>query len=62
MVDKYGDAIKALKSNKLGQFRTQTPVLNGKYTVEVIKGGEKFDIISVEAKGDPLDAIYIIGS
>jgi hypothetical protein len=58
--DKDGDAIRALKTNQLGQFRTQTAMQNGKYTVEVIKGGMKFDIISVEAKGQPISPLSII--
>ncbi len=58
--DKDGDAIRALKTNQLGQFKTQTPMQNGKYTVETIKGGMKFDIISVEAKGQPISPLSII--
>lgn len=58
--DKDGDAIRALKTNQLGQFKTQTPMQNGKYTVEVIKGGMKFDIISVEAKGEEINSLSII--
>jgi len=59
--DAEGDVIRALKTNKLGQFRTQAEVHNGKYTVEAVKGGEKFDIISVEAKGKVLDPVYLVG-
>lgn len=58
--DKDGDAIRALKTNQLGQFKTQTPMQNGKYSVEVIKGGMKFDIISVDAKGDVISPLYIV--
>lgn len=58
--DKDGDAIRALKTNQLGQFKTQTPLQDGVYTVEAIKGGSKFDIISVEAKGQQLKPLQII--
>lgn len=60
--DKDGDAIRALKTNQLGQFRTQTPMQNGKYTIEIIKGGMKFDIIAVEATGNVISPLSIIAN
>jgi hypothetical protein len=59
--DGKGDVVRALKTNKLGQFKTQTALENGKYTIEAIKGGEKFDIISVETRGFPIPAVTLIG-
>lgn len=59
--DSEGDVIRALKTNKLGQFKTQTPLVNGKYTVEAIKAGEKFDIISVSATGTIIPPVKLIG-
>lgn len=59
--DNQGDVISALKTNKLGQFQTQTPIPNGRFTIEVIKGGEKFDIISVELTGELVKPVTIIG-
>lgn len=60
--DSNGDVIRALKTNQLGQFKTQTTVPNGGYTVEAIKGGQKFDIISVEAFGQPIRPINLIAN
>lgn len=59
--DVKGNVIRALKTNKLGQFKTQTPVDNGTYLIEAIKGGENFDIIRVEAVGTKLSPVYLIG-
>lgn len=59
--DVKGNVIRALKTNKLGQFKTQTPVDNGTYLIEAIKGGENFDIIRVEAVGTKLNPVYLIG-
>ncbi len=59
--DEKGDVVRALKTNKLGQFKTQTSVNNGKYTIEAIKGGENFDIISIVARGEPLPSLTLIG-
>ena len=59
--DVKGDVVRALKTNKLGQFKTQTSLNNGRYTVEAIKGGENFDIISIEARGVPLPQLTLIG-
>jgi len=60
--DSNGDVMRALKTNQLGQFKTQTAVPNGGYTVEAIKGGQKFDIISVEAFGQPIRPINLIAN
>lgn len=59
--DHKGDVERALQTNKLGQFKTQTPLSNGKYSVEVIKGGQQFDIISIDAMGKPLQSVYLVG-
>ena len=58
--DTKGNVIRALKTNKLGQFRLQTPLANGSYLVEAIKGGENFDIIRIEAVGSQLNPVYLI--
>ena len=58
--DGDGDVVRALKTNKLGQFKTQTSLPDGKYTIEVIKGGEKFDIISVKATGKNIPPVYLV--
>lgn len=58
--DKEGNVLRALKTNQFGQFRIQTPVPNGKYTVEILKGGMSFDIIVVEAIGKVINPIYLV--
>jgi len=60
--DANGDVMRALKTNQLGQFKTQTAVPNGGYSVEAIKGGQKFDIISVEAFGQQIRPINLIAN
>ncbi len=59
--DLQGNVSRALKTNKLGQFKTQTPMPNGSYDIHIIKGGENFDIIRVEAVGAEISPVYMIG-
>jgi len=47
-----GMPVRALKTNKLGQFIIATPLENGQYEIEVEKEGLNFDIIKFEAKGE----------
>lgn len=60
-----GEIVRAFKTNSLGQFSLITPLNNGIYTLEVSKDdksqGMSFDIISVEAKGDVLPPLEIVG-
>jgi len=59
-----GEAVRAFKSNKLGQFILTTPLTEGVYTIEVSPindTGLTFDIISVEVKGDVIPPIQITG-
>jgi len=44
--------VRALKTNKLGQFIIATPLENGQYEMEIEKEGLNFDIIKFEAKGE----------
>jgi len=44
--------VRALKTNKLGQFIIATPLENGAYEMEVEKEGLNFDIINFETKGE----------
>lgn len=61
--DGRGDTVRALKTNKLGQFAITTPVSNGKYIIEASKEGAglKFDVFSQEVKGEVLPPIEITG-
>ena len=58
--DSDGNVMRALKTNPLGQFTSESPVTNGTYFVEIIKGGHKFDIMKVEAKGNVMSPLYFV--
>lgn len=57
--DKSGNAVRALRTNRLGQFETATPLSNGEYLVTVEKEGYNFDILKLEAKGEILEPLRI---
>jgi hypothetical protein len=62
--DGKGDPVRAFKTNKLGQFITSTPLVNGNYTLEVSPMNElglTFDIISIEAKGQVIPSLEVTG-
>ncbi len=54
-----GLPVRALKTNRLGQFLIVTPLENGPYEIEVEKEGYHFDIIKIEAKGEIIKPIEI---
>jgi hypothetical protein len=59
-----GDTIRALKTNSLGQFVVSTPLQNGTYTVEVSpvnKTNLTFAIIPIEAKGEVIPTLDVVG-
>lgn len=59
-----GDTVRALKTNSLGQFVVSTPLQNGTYTVEVSpvnKTNLTFAIIPIEAKGDIIPTLDVVG-
>lgn len=58
--DSSSNPVRAFKTNKLGQFRSATPLPNGIYEIETDKEGCRFDIIKVELKGEILAPIEII--
>lgn len=57
--DKDGLPVRALKTNKLGQFMGATPLPNGTYTVELEKESFVFDLLKIELEGKVLPAISI---
>lgn len=57
--DKNGFPVRALKTNKLGQFQIATPLKNGVYEIELEKKGYQFDIIKFEAKGEIIEPLEI---
>ncbi|EKE00241.1 MAG: hypothetical protein ACD_22C00070G0001, partial [uncultured bacterium] len=59
-----GEAVRASKTNTLGQFSLITPLINGKYTVEVDqvhKTDLTFDIISLNVKGEVIPPLEFSG-
>lgn len=58
--DSNGNPSRVLKTNSLGQFRTTTPLINGKYLVITEKDGLKFDRVEVELKGAIVEPIKIM--
>lgn len=63
--DARGDTVRALKTNKLGEFAITTPVPNGNYIIEISKEQNgtplTFDRISLTVKGEVLPAVEFIG-
>lgn len=55
--DQDGDPVRALKTNRLGQFSISTPLENGDYTVEVSSKERYFDIMKVTADGSVLSPL-----
>jgi predicted RNase H-like nuclease (RuvC/YqgF family) len=57
--DRQGLPVRALKSNKLGQFVAATPLPNGEYTIMVEKDNLLFDKISLELTNEILPPILV---
>jgi hypothetical protein len=57
--DKEGFPVRALKSNKLGQFIAATPLPNGTYTLNLEKGNLVFDVLKVELDGSVLPPLRV---
>jgi len=57
--DQDGFPVRALKTNKLGQFQIATPLKNGVYEIELEKEGYHFDIIKFKAQGKIIEPLEI---
>lgn len=57
--DRQGLPVRALKTNKLGQFVAATPLPNGTYTITVEKDNLVFDTIQIELAGDLMKPILV---
>lgn len=57
--DKNGLPVRAIKTNKLGQFTGATPLPNGVYTVEMEKDSLVFDVLQIELVGSILPPLQI---
>ncbi len=62
--DQEGNPVRAFKTNQLGQFAAATSLLNGTYTLafEDPGGKQKFDLIQIDAVGEPIQPIEIIST
>ncbi|MDD5415446.1 MAG: PrgI family protein [Candidatus Daviesbacteria bacterium] len=57
--DKEGLPVRALKTNKLGQFTGSTPLPNKTYTLELEKDNYTFDVLQIELTGEVLPPLVI---
>lgn len=57
--DKEGLPVRALKTNKLGQFSGSTPLPNSTYKIELEKEGYHFDMLQIELEGKTLPPLFI---
>src|SRR3989344_7774246 len=57
--DKEGLPVRALKTNKLGQFSGSTPLPNGTYSIEFEKENLVFDVLQIELEGNILPPLSI---
>ena len=57
--DKDGLPVRALKTNKLGQFTGSTPLPNGTYTIELEKENLIFDVLQIQLEGKVLPPLNI---
>lgn len=57
--DKDGLPVRALRTNKLGQFIAATPLVNGVYTMTIEKDGLSFDTLKIELTGTLLPPIKV---
>lgn len=58
--DKEGLPVRALKTNKLGQFTGSTPLPNGTYRLTLEKDNFTFDVLQIELSGGTLPPLLII--
>ncbi|MFZ5365826.1 MAG: hypothetical protein ACOZBZ_00855 [Patescibacteria group bacterium] len=57
--DEQGNPVRALRTNKLGQFRIATPLPSGTYDIETEKEGLDFDIVKITLRGEIIQPIEI---
>lgn len=57
--DKEGLPVRALKTNKLGQFSGSTPLPNAVYTLELEKDNFTFDVLQIDLTGTVMPPLMI---
>jgi len=60
--DEHGNPNRVLKTNSLGQFKTSTPLLNGKYLIICEKDNHTFDRVDLVLDGRIVQPIKIISN
>lgn len=58
--DEHGNPSRVLKTNSLGQFKTSTPLIDGKYLLIAEKDGYIFDRVNLELSNQIIQPIKII--
>lgn len=64
MRNQRGEVVRAVKTSSQGRFGITTPLINGSYTIEADKekkSGLNFAVTAVEAKGDLIPTIEVVG-
>ena len=57
--DQESDTVRAMRTNRLGQFRTVSPLGNGEYQIITEKEGCNFDIMKIKLSGEIIPPIEI---
>jgi len=57
--DIEANPIRAMRTNRLGQFQTATPLSNGTYLIIAEREPFQFDIIKIEARGEVIAPIKV---
>ncbi|MDD5074167.1 MAG: carboxypeptidase-like regulatory domain-containing protein, partial [Candidatus Shapirobacteria bacterium] len=57
--DDNSDTVRAMRTNKLGQFRTVSPLPDGQYQIGIEKTGLNFDIMKIQLDGEIIPPIEI---
>jgi hypothetical protein len=57
--NKDGLPVRALRTNKIGQFTGATPLPNGLYTLSIEKEGLEFDVLQITLNGEVIAPIQV---
>lgn len=60
--DEHGNPSRVLKTNSLGQFKTTTPLADGRYLIIAEKDGHNFDRVNIDLSGQIVQPVKIIAN
>jgi len=60
--DEHGKPSRVLKTNSLGQFKTTTPLANGRYLIIAEKNGYNFDRVNIDLNNEIVQPVRIISN